>query len=330
MSNPPSLVSIVMPSYNRADLLPDTIESILSQDFEDFELLIVDDGSTDNTPEVIKRIQEQDPRLCYLQLPENRGIGYAREVGRKEAVGKYHALADSDDIWLPGKLRYQVEIMEKYPEIDILFGDFWNVSHITGEERGGFADTQAGMRHVKVRSINEDLFLVEGGVETGILRANFIAVPTMVIRANVFAKLGGFDPALKMIQDLEFAWRASVLGARYAYTTQTLIERYVHESSVTAHKIDGAIQKIKELEGFYELCATAHRPDLLSAVKIAEERTWRKLIWTYGRNGQRLEALRAFMNSLRCGFSVRASLFIATALIGPGAISLARRVRGAM
>ena len=128
-SSPPT-VSVVMPTYNRADLLPRTIASILSQDYDDLELLIVDDGSSDNTTEVIREIQEQDSRLRYLQLPENRGIGFAREAGLQHLSGKYIALADSDDLWLPGKLKAQVNVLEKHTRIGILFGDFWNIDYV--------------------------------------------------------------------------------------------------------------------------------------------------------------------------------------------------------
>ena len=125
-------VSIVMPTYNRADLLPRSIASILSQDFDDLQLLIVDDGSTDNTASVVKEIQNQDSRVRYLRLPENRGIGYARNAGLQHVTGKYIGLADSDDLWLPGKLKTQVEIMEQHPEIEVLFGDFWDIDHLKG------------------------------------------------------------------------------------------------------------------------------------------------------------------------------------------------------
>lgn len=319
-------VSVVMPTYNRADLLPGTIASILSQDFDDLELLIVDDPSTDNTAEVIKEIQDQDPRLRYVQLPENRGIGFARDAGLQHVSGKYIALADSDDLWLPGKLTAQVEVLQKYPEIDILFGDFWNINHIKGTEESGFAQTQAGMKHLAVRHIADDLWLVEGGVETSILRSNFIAVPTMVLRATVFKKVGSFNASLR-IEDLEFVWRAAVLGAQYAYLNRLLIERHKYQSSVTAHIADAAIQKLKALKVCRRTCEMAQRLELLDHIRAAEVKTWRRLIWAYGYNGQRAEAVRAFGKSLPCGFSARNLFIFAIALLGPQALSFVQRAR---
>lgn len=319
-------VSTVMPTYNRAELLPRTIESILSQDFEDFELLIVDDGSTDDTATVVQAIQARDARLRYLLLPQNRGIGFARQAGLRHVSGRYIALADSDDLWLPGKLKVQVEVLERYPEIDILFGDFWNIDYVRRTEASGFAEAQAGMKHLVVRHLADDLWLIEGGVETGILEANFIAAPTMMLRAEVFKKVGGFDTALSTPVDLEFGWRAAVLGARYAYLNRPLIKRYRYPSSVTARTIDTARQKLDGLQACRRTCEAIQRPDLISPIRAAEQRTWRKLIRTYGNSGRRIAAVRAFGQSLQSGFSVRNLVFSIMALLGPPAISLTTRV----
>jgi len=320
-------VSVVMPTYNRAELLPRTIESILSQDFEDFELLIVDDGSTDDTAAVIREIQAQDARLRYLPLPENRGIGFARQAGLQHASGKYIALADSDDLWLPGKLKVQVEVLERYPEIDILFGDFWNIDYVRGTEYGGFAHTQAGMRHLTVRQLAADLWLIEKGVETGMLISNFIAAPTMVLKADIFTKVGGFDITLSTSVDREFGWRAAVLGARYAYLSRPLIKRYRYPSSVTAHTCEATMRMLQALETCRRTCEAARRPDLLGHVRASEDRAWRKLIRACGEKGQRRQACQAYVKSLRRGFSLRTLAFLIMALGGRPLITLALKLR---
>lgn len=316
-------VSVVMPTYNRAQLLSKTVASILNQDFEDFDLLIVDDGSTDNTAEVIKESQDQDSRLRYLPLSENRGYGFARGAGLQYVSGRYVALADSDDLWLPGKLRAQVDVLDEYPEIEILFGDFWNIDYVTGTEYGGFAENQAAIRHLTVRPLDDGLWLVEGGFETGILRSGgFIAVATMVLRTDVFKKVGSFD---SQGRDLEFCWRAAVLGAQYAYIDRPLIERYRYQSSVTAHVVDWQLRRLEALKICRRTCETAGRTDLLDHVRMAERRTWRKLIRAYGNSDQRIAAIRTFRSSLQSGFSVRNLLFLIMALLGPRAISFATR-----
>jgi len=323
-------VSVVMPTYNRADLLPRTIPSILSQDFGDFELLIVDDGSTDNTADVIRKIQERDPRLRYFKLPENQGIGFAREAGRQHVSSKYIALADSDDLWLPGKLKAQVEVLENHPAIDILFGDFWNIDYVRGIEASGFAETQKGMKHLVTRPLDDDLWLVESGVETGILRSNFIPAPTMVLRMDVFKKVGGFNTTLSTPVDFEFGWRAAVLGAQYAYINRPLIERYRYQSSVTARIIDSSLQMLGCLEICRRTCETAQRPELISYIRAAEHRMWCIMIWEYTDMSQRAEVWRAYRESLRHGFSLRTFAFFVLGMGGPWAMSSAMRLRASL
>lgn len=113
----PPTVSVVMPTYNRANLLPRAIESILHQTFRDFELIIVDDGSTDHSKEVLQSYADLDDRIIVLYNSENKGISYSRNRGNNAARGKYIAIMDSDDISLPKRLEKSVDFLEKHPDI---------------------------------------------------------------------------------------------------------------------------------------------------------------------------------------------------------------------
>jgi glycosyltransferase involved in cell wall biosynthesis len=99
-------VSVIIPTYNRANLLGRSINSILEQTFTDFELIVVDDGSSDNTRELVESFN--DPRIFYVRHEKNRGVSAARNTGIKIARGEYIAFNDSDDEWLPQKLDKQV------------------------------------------------------------------------------------------------------------------------------------------------------------------------------------------------------------------------------
>ncbi len=117
MSTPTPRISIVMPVFNGAEHLQATLQSLLAQTFTDFELLIIDDGSTDATPALIE--QAGDPRIRYLRNPENKGISYSANRGFAESRGKYMARADADDIHLPHRLASQWDFMEKNPHVAI-------------------------------------------------------------------------------------------------------------------------------------------------------------------------------------------------------------------
>ena len=116
----PVKVSIVMPSYNRADYLPRAIDSVLNQTFQDYELVIVDDGSTDGTNQVLKEYQAKSNKIRVLTHKVNRGVSAARNTGNENARGKYIAVLDSDDFFYPNYLENVVPFMEKNPEVVLL------------------------------------------------------------------------------------------------------------------------------------------------------------------------------------------------------------------
>ena len=109
----PNLVSIVMPAHNREEVMAESITSVLAQSFQQWELLIVDDASTDQTLSVAREFASSDTRILVIHLPENGGAANARNVGIHAARGQYLAFLDSDDLWLPNKLHDQMHFMRR-------------------------------------------------------------------------------------------------------------------------------------------------------------------------------------------------------------------------
>ena len=114
-------VSVIIPTYNRAHLVDRAIQSVLNQTYKDFELIIVDDGSTDNTEDIIKEFQKKDERIKYIRHEENRGGSAARNTGIKAAKGEYIAFLDSDDEWLPIKLGRQISEFTNKSKIALVY-----------------------------------------------------------------------------------------------------------------------------------------------------------------------------------------------------------------
>ncbi|WP_339213226.1 glycosyltransferase family 2 protein [Ornithinibacillus sp. FSL M8-0202] len=128
-TNPNPLISVITPAFNAEKFITQTIESVLEQTYSNWEMIIVDDCSTDRTIELITAYSQKDNRIKLLQLEKNSGSAVARNVAMKNAKGKYIAFLDSDDIWFPGKLEKQLHFMQ---EKDIAFS-FTKYVRITEE-----------------------------------------------------------------------------------------------------------------------------------------------------------------------------------------------------
>jgi glycosyltransferase involved in cell wall biosynthesis len=115
------LASVIIPTFNYGRFLDEAIESVLGQDVENLEVIVVDDGSTDDTADVLSRMA--DPRLRAIRIPKS-GVSVARNVGLKAARGRYLAFLDADDLWRAGKLCRQIEILEAEPDVGLVFTDF--------------------------------------------------------------------------------------------------------------------------------------------------------------------------------------------------------------
>lgn len=184
-------VSVIIPTYNRADRLPRAIESVLMQDYSDFELIIADDCSTDNTEDVVRTYN--DKRIQYYKCPQNMGAAGARNYGASKSKAKYIAFHDSDDEWLQGKLSRQVAYAEAHPEYGLIYGKM----HIkTSDMEGDFPNA----------SVEGDL---EGDIYAWLLCRNTIGAPTMFMPREIFESVSGFDASLRCLEDWEFAIRVA-------------------------------------------------------------------------------------------------------------------------
>lgn len=211
------IVSIVIPAYNRASLLCRAIGSVLAQSFTDFELIVVDDASTDNTEEVVRGFG--DPRIRYLRHEENRGGSAARNTGIKAAQGRYIAFQDSDDEWLIEKLEKQVSLLESCDEsVGVVYSGMlrWD-----GQSAVYFPPAKVAMR--------------EGDISSQILDRSFIGTPTLLIRRECLERIGGFDERLPRFQDWEMVIRLA-LTTHFRLVDEPLVIAYDTTGSITRNK----------------------------------------------------------------------------------------------
>lgn len=322
-------ISIVIVTYNRANLLGRAIQSVLDQQFGDLEIIVVDDGSTDETPQVVA--QWADPRLRHIRFEENRGIGAARHAGVEAARGDLIAFNDSDDVWLPGKLVYMIPLFQRYPHLDVIFSDFRNVNIQMGSVALGFHQTERGHKCLRISQLEPDFWQIDGGLPEALLTTHVIGTASVVmLRRRVFDIVGNFRTDLSGPEDFEFWFRAAVRGARFAYTTRPLIARYKDAQSITARTVTFIPRKLQALDCCEATAREAGRLDLIPHINRARHRAWCTLVHAYADLGDRKTALHAFRQCLRYGISGRAWFYLAGALLGPMAIARFRQARDAV
>jgi len=148
-------VSVIIPTYNRADLIPQTIDSVLRQTYHEFEIIIIDDGSTDNTEAIIKG--RYSDKVTYIKQ-SNMGVNAARNRAIEFASGKYIALLDSDDLWLDFKLELQVGLLDYYTNIGFIFSDFFILKNNTTRIPAGLHTWHSSQRNWDSIFPRSDLF----------------------------------------------------------------------------------------------------------------------------------------------------------------------------
>lgn len=206
------MVSVVMPTYNRADFLPRAIESVLNQTYRDFEFIIVDDGSTDETALLLKTYVQKDKRIRVLTNATNRGISYARNRGNATARGKYIMIMDSDDISMPQRMERQVAFMQAHPEFAV--STSWRVK--IGDEH---------KQHRSVRFMEPHLlFGMYAGHGEWMLRRSFLTAHGIV-----------YDESRLSSEDYDYLRQILTCGGKIGYIDEALYLRRVHRTNPDAY-----------------------------------------------------------------------------------------------
>lgn len=253
-------VSVIIPTYNRANFIGETIQSVLDQTFQDFEIIVVDDGSTDNTKEIIESFIKKSGKIKYLYEKNSGTCAAPRNVGFYNSTGKYLCFLDSDDLWLPEKLQKQIDFFKN-----------------SGNEKLGFIDcgTLIINEHGKEIKNNYNFPKYQGNVYKDFLKYNFVLSPgSVLIKRSVLENIGLFDENLPSAEDWEL-WIRISKKYEFASLKEPLFKYRVHINNLTSavakrgaeslgiyvfqkYKEEFRIncpdyyyQKIREIAGFY-------------------------------------------------------------------------------
>jgi glycosyltransferase involved in cell wall biosynthesis len=309
-SKTPPAVSILIPTYNRASLLPQAFEAIQAQTWPDWELVVVDDGSTDDTRQVVERFRAASGRPVRYVYQENQGPYAARNTGLEWALGRYLAFFDSDDLWLPHHLRDGVEALEASPEVDWVFAACRIVELATGEELAPshFYDHGRPRAFLKLsaRPVGELRVLddprtvacmIENGSPAGLQHS--------VIRRRVFERLR--FPPFRVGEDQVLAILALKAGYRFAYFDRVSVIYHVHEENTSASSMKASLEKrLRGVQTLAQAYASLAREASLTPEErlLLRRRLSRDWFWNIGysllwQHGRRREALKVLWKGLR-------------------------------
>ncbi|MCG9479561.1 MAG: glycosyltransferase [Actinomycetia bacterium] len=209
-------VSVIIPTYNRASLIPRAIESVLAQNYNGIEIIIVDDGSTDNTKEVINKLK--DKKIKYIQHKENMGGAAARNTGIKMAKAEYIAFLDSDDEWFPKKLETQIKVFnDMNDDTGVVYSAFWKIHE--------------GCKSYKPNKIIKKK---EGWIHEELLNGNFVTLQAALLKKDCFSKAGLFDVSIQRLHDWEL-WLRISRYFKFKFIDEPLVNVYYTPISISTN-----------------------------------------------------------------------------------------------
>lgn len=225
------LVSVIMPAYNAEKYVEEAINSILNQTYKNFELIILDDASTDNTPLILKNLAKKDPRIRYIRNEKNLYIAGNRNKGISLAKGKYILWQDADDISLPNRIEKLLSFMEEHPKTGICG------SYLQSFYKDKIKDIRKYPQRDKI--IRENLF-----------KFSPIAQPTAIIKKECFDKIGNFDIDMPPAEDIDLTFRIGTLY-KFANIPEVLLMYREHPDSATYTKMKRIISNTLKIRKKY-------------------------------------------------------------------------------
>ncbi len=316
-------VSVIIPAFNRAWIIQEALQSVFAQTFQDFEVLVVDDASTDNTAEVVKSFT--DARLRYIKKEQNGGCGAAYNSGIRAAQGEYISFLDSDDLWKPEKLEFETGFLDNHPEVQAVFSDL--------EKTDGGEFTPSFMRQspnfcLLLDGIGpaKEKVLTQREAYLCLLREVFIKPSAMTIRRNVLLKTNLFDESWPSGNDWKLLLEFS-RSYRYGYIDRPLaVLRVQSDATHWRHLVRDKTLTIQML--LNEMRTSSADASAVKSARWGISNLAKQLGWYYLGHGQRVAAAKAFFEGYRNSGDMGLLIRGAAALLPKSLRSGAKRILG--
>jgi glycosyltransferase involved in cell wall biosynthesis len=292
------LVSVVIPTYNRAGKVVESIESVRAQTYSRWELIVVDDGSTDSTPEDIACRFGKDSRIQYV-AQANRGASAARNRGIALAKGEVIAFLDSDDLYFPGFLAAHLSVYQNHPSADVVFSDL--EKQAGGEIRPRFMEHTLIFREVIEGLGRGDVLELRRDLMKQVLLQEIpIKMPGTTVRSKVFRSYGLFDEEIAVAEDWVFMLtRADCL--QFVYLNEVLGRIRVSEDSL--HLLLKEQDHLDMIGRLLDFRSSLKSPRERSAARAGVIHLYKSLYWHYCRLGKSAKAAEVLADGTRRTYS---------------------------
>jgi GT2 family glycosyltransferase len=307
------LISIIIPAYNYARYIGETLESVRAQTHQNWECIVVDDGSKDSTREVVAQYIRKDSRIRYI-YQRNRGPAAARNKGLKNFRGHYVQFWDADDLVEPRKLELHIQYLEEHSEISLVYG---NARY--------FRTEKPDERRYSMWEINAPWMAEVSGTGKEVLGAlvsqNIMVISAPLLRRSVVESVGCFDNRLNPLEDWDYWIRCAASGKRIQYldleSTLSLVRSHpssINKDRMRAHraelllrrKIDRTLTDTEILAMNRKLLVGLEQTDrdaeIHGAVERIERGQWPKAMWEFIKIGGRSQSYREAVKWLFCAF----------------------------
>jgi glycosyltransferase involved in cell wall biosynthesis len=231
-------ISVIIPTYNREKLILNAIESLKKQTYQDFEIIVVDDCSSDNTQALL----ENDDRVKYVRHSENKGASEARNTGIGLSEAEFIAFLDSDDEWLPLKLEKQIEVFNKNKNVGVVYTGVQNI--------------------LRGHKISENSPKYRGDIKRELMKANIVGTTsTVMVKADLLKKVDGFDTNLLSCQDWDL-WVRLAQITEFDFVEDPLVFFHQHEGErISSNVTSVVIGHVDFYNKHIDLIKTLNRKD---------------------------------------------------------------------
>jgi len=305
---PMARINVIIPAYNVAHYLPEAIESVLGQTYSDLDVTVIDDGSTDNTTEVVVPYLD---RIAFLKVP-NGGPARARNLAIQKSSEEYLAFLDADDVWYPDKLERQLDVFERNPDYHLVYSDALVTTADSSQKDRLWSSEKRQMK--------------EGWVFDDLLAECFIMIPSVIVKRDCLEQVGLFDEDLVCWEGYDLWLRVS---HRYpiGFVNAPLLERRLHTSNFFYSNPRNDIVSLINIMQKWEKATSSLSEGNRAIINKNLADNFFRLGRYYVAQGSAVEARTALRDAFSREFSLRSLIYLALSALPPSVLEGLRKAK---